>query len=129
MDIQHQPEDEENNRARKKALNEVILGEEAKIIFEELEAKAKKFKAERMLLKGILQKAEILKIEAHYGNPIAKHLIPWEYRMKNDANHLFRLELPLFWRMPYTITSEREGESKIVILDILNHKDYDKKFG
>ncbi|MFZ2455999.1 MAG: hypothetical protein WAX07_05945 [Candidatus Altiarchaeia archaeon] len=44
--------------------------------------------------------------------------------------NLFRIELPNYWRMLYTLTS---GESQIEIiafvLDIMNHRNYDKKFG
>ena len=65
-----------------------------------------------------------------FGNPISKKLIPEEYKRKYGANNLFRIELPNFWRMLYTLT---EGETKIEIiafvLDIINHKDYNKRFG
>jgi len=43
---------------------------------------------------------------------------------------LFRVELPNFWRMLYTLV---EGGTKIEIIafviDILDHKNYDKVFG
>lgn len=43
---------------------------------------------------------------------------------------MFRVELPNFWRMLYTLA---EGETKIeviaFVLDIINHPIYDKKFG
>ena len=52
------------------------------------------------------------------------------YKIKYEAKNLFRVELPSFWRMLYTLT---DGESQIEIvafvLDVLDHKDYDKKFG
>ena len=66
----------------------------------------------------------------HYGNPISKKLIPKEYKIKYGVTNLFRIELPNFWRMLYTLT---EGETKIEIiafvLDIIDHKEYNKKFG
>ncbi|MFH0752593.1 MAG: hypothetical protein V1914_03245 [archaeon] len=60
-------------------------------------------KIEKTLLKAINKKIEIIKINHRYGNPIAKVLIPKEYQQKYEANNLFRVELPNFWRMLYTI--------------------------
>ena len=72
----------------------------------------------------------MIKANIHYGEPIAKRLIPEEYKTKYETTNLFRVELPNFWRMLYTLT---DGESQIEIvafvLDVLNHKEYDKKFG
>jgi hypothetical protein len=65
----------------------------------------------------------------HYGDPIAKNKIPKEYIQKYGVTNLFRVELPKFWRMLYTLT---DGESEIEIiafvLDIIDHKKYNKKF-
>ena len=72
----------------------------------------------------------MIKANIHYGGPIAKKLIPEKYKIKYGAANLFRVELPSFWRMLYTLT---DGESQIEIvafvLDVLSHKEYDKKFG
>ena len=55
--------------------------------------------------------------------------IPDEYKIRYGITNLFRVELPNFWRMLYTLI---EGESKIevisFILDIIDHPNYDKKF-
>jgi len=66
----------------------------------------------------------------HYGNPIAKNLIPQEYRDKYGITNLFRVELPSFWRILYTLT-EGENELEVVafVLGIIDHKGYDRKFG
>jgi hypothetical protein len=42
---------------------------------------------------------ELLKENIHYGQPIAKKLIPVEYKTKYGITNLFRVELPNFWRM------------------------------
>ena len=44
-----------------------------------------------------------------------------------DANNLWKIDLSGAWRMVYTI---RGGEVEIIslILDIINHKNYEKKF-
>ncbi|MDP3734705.1 MAG: hypothetical protein Q8R37_05745 [Nanoarchaeota archaeon] len=108
----------------------VKLSVEAEEVYNHLNKEASTSKAERMILKAINQKVELIKVNPHYGNPIAKTLIPEEYRQKYRSTNLFRVELPAFWRMLYTLT---DGESEIEIiafvLDFINHKEYDKKFG
>ena len=76
------------------------------------------------LFNSIKQKIEFIKANPFYGNNIKKALIPKEYDVKN----LWRLELSQFWRMLYTIKGDKI-EIICFILDILNHKDYNKKFG
>lgn len=108
----------------------VILSPEAKEVYRYLNQEAETSKTERTILNSINQKIEFIKANPHYGNPVAKNLIPKEYIEKYDIANLFRVELPNFWRMLYTLT---EGETKIEIisfvLDIIDHKTYNKKFG
>jgi hypothetical protein len=108
----------------------VILSPDAKEVFEYLNSEVETSKQERMILKAIKQKSDLIKANPHYGNPISKKLIPREYTQKYGITNLFRVELPNFWRMLYTLT---EGETKIEIiafvLDIIEHKEYNKKFG
>ncbi|MAG20195.1 hypothetical protein CL618_02065 [archaeon] len=109
---------------------EVIFSPEAEEIYKYLNEQAPKSKNEKIILNAVKNKIEFIKSNFHYGDPIAKKLIPDEYKLKYSITNLFRVELPNFWRMVYTLT---EGESKIEIiafvLDIINHKDYNKKFG
>lgn len=108
----------------------IILSPEAKEVFDYLNKNALLSKQERGLLKAITYKCELIKNNFQYGEPIAKDLIPQEYKTKYGATNLFRVELPYFWRMLYTVT---EGESAVEIiafvLGILDHPEYDKKFG
>ena len=55
-------------------------------------------------------------------------MIPKEYKIKYGVTNLFRIELPQFWRMLYTLTN---GDIEIIafVLDVIDHKTYDKKFG
>lgn len=85
-------------------------------------------KTEKTLLKAIEKKIEIIKTNHRYGDPIAKILIPEEYKRRYEAHNLFRVELPNFWRMLYTIKGD-EIEIIAFVLDIIDHKDYNKKFG
>lgn len=108
----------------------IVLSPEAKEVFEYLNREAVNSKNERTLLKSIKQKIEFIKENPQYGNPLSKKLIPDEYKIRYGITNLFRVELPNFWRMLYTLI---EGESKIeiisFILDIIDHPSYDKKFG
>jgi len=79
---------------------------------------------EIQLLNSIKQKVEFIKVNPFYGDNIPKNLIPKEYNVQN----LWRVELCNFWRMLYTIKGD-QIEIICFILDILNHKNYNKKFG
>lgn len=80
------------------------------------------------LFNSIKQKIEFLKENPEYGIHVPKNKIPREYLIKYDINNLWKVNLSGAWRMIYTI---RGSEIEIIslILDILNHKDYEKKFG
>lgn len=108
----------------------VIFSPEAEEVYDHLNEASSTSKIDRSILNAVNKKVELIKINIHYGEPIAKRLIPDEYKIKYEANNLFRVELPNFWRMLYTLT---DGESQIEIiafvLDVLNHKEYNKKFG
>ena len=80
------------------------------------------------LFNSIKQKIEFLKENPQYGIHIARNKIPKEYFNKYDVNNLWKVNLSGAWRMIYTI---RGNEIEIIslILDILNHKRYEKKFG
>lgn len=109
----------------------VILINDAKNAFEALNKtvgeqinKGKENSEEIQLLKSIKQKIELIKKNPFYGNNIQKKLIPKEYKL----NNLWRIELTHYWRMLYTIKGD-QIEVICFVLDILNHKKYNKKFG
>ena len=108
----------------------VILSPEAEEVYKYLNEEASKSKTDQTILKAINKKVDLIKANPHYGNPIAKKLIPQEYKDKYGVSNLFRIELPNFWRMLYTLT---DGETNIEIiafvLDVIDHPTYDKKFG
>jgi hypothetical protein len=83
---------------------------------------------EMQLLRSIRQKIDFIKSNPFYGNPIAKSLIPEEYKLEYGAINLFRVELSGFWRMLYTLKGD-QIEIVAFVLDIINHPAYDKKFG
>ena len=108
----------------------VILSSDAKEVYNHLKEEAPKSKSERTILNAITKKIEIIKSNPHYGDPIAKSLIPKEYINKYEISNLFRVELPNYWRMLYSLI---DGETKIEIiafvLDLIDHPTYSKKFG
>ena len=108
----------------------VKFSDEAQEVYEYLEHEAPESKKEKMILNALDKKVELIKSNMHYGEPIAKKLIPNNYKIKHGVTNLFWVELPQFWRMLYTLT---EGETEIEIiafvLDVIDHPTYDKKFG
>ena len=107
----------------------IILSPEAEEVYKRLNEEAETSKQSRMILKAINQKKDLIKANIHYGNPIAKNLIPDEYKIRYNTINLFRVELPAFWRMLYMLTNNEEIEIIAFVLDIIDHPDYDKKFG
>ncbi|MFH1455756.1 MAG: hypothetical protein ABIF40_02295 [archaeon] len=101
--------------AEYKRLNEII-GQQIK--------DKKKNTPEMQLLKSIKQKKELIRLNPFYGDNIRKKNIPKTYNVQN----LWRVELTNYWRMLYTVKGD-QIEIICFVLDILNHKEYDKKFG
>jgi len=108
----------------------VVLSPEAEEVYKHLNKEAPTSKTERIILNAINKKVELIKINIHYGDPIAKDLIPQEYKEKYDVKNLFRVELPNYWRMLYTLTDD-ETKIEIIafVLDFVDHSTYNKKFG
>jgi hypothetical protein len=80
--------------------------------------------AEMQLLRSIKQKRDLIKANPFYGDNIKKRQIPNDYAVQN----LWRVELTGYWRMLYTIKGD-EVQIICFVLDILDHKRYDKVFG
>jgi hypothetical protein len=72
----------------------------------------------------------MVKYDIHYGDSVAKERIPLEYKIKYNANNLFRVEIPGFWRFTYTLKNGlTDDEVVVLVLDIMDHEKYDKIFG
>ena len=108
----------------------IKLSSDAEEVYKYLNREAPTSKPDNMILKAINNKVELIKTNPHFGDPIAKKLIPDEYKQKYGITNLFRVELPTFWRMLYTLTND-ENEIEIIafVLDIINHKEYNKILG
>jgi hypothetical protein len=107
----------------------VIGSKEFDLIFEELKNKAINQNGEAILMVKIISNGiEKLKYDYRYGEHIKSERIPKEYMIKFGVENLWKLNLNSFWRLLYTVKGN-EVEVISVILEVLDHKDYDRKFG
>ena len=80
------------------------------------------------LFNSINQKIEFLKNDPQYGTHVSRNKIPKEYVILYNVENIWKINLSGAWRMIYTVRGN-EIEILALILDILDHKDYEKKFG
>tara|TARA_Y100000034_G_scaffold136158_1_gene211153 strand:- start:152 stop:526 length:375 start_codon:yes stop_codon:yes gene_type:complete len=113
----------------------VILSKEANVVYEELNqivGNEKKNQVEssvhQSLLRSINRVRDLLKINPFAGNQLLKSRIPKKYVQLYGITNLWRIELANRWRMMYSIDGN-EIEIVNFVLDIFNHKDYDKLLG
>ena len=78
----------------------------------------------QQLLKSIKQKLELIKINPQYGDSVSKKLIPKNFPVDN----LWVADLTGYWRMLYTLRGS-QVEVLCFILEIFDHKKYDRLFG
>lgn len=78
----------------------------------------------KIIDKGIVK----LKRDREAGKRIPKRLIPGEYVAKYNLSNLWKLNLDRYWRMIYTIVGD-EIRLVSIIIEVLDHKRYDRKFG
>jgi hypothetical protein len=109
----------------------VVLIEEVGIKYNSLQERASGSKKELTIVEAIKNKAEIIKKDMHYGNPINKKLIPGVYRNNYDVKNLFRVELPYFWRLLYTLKNDPDDSNSVlaVVIGIVDHTEYNRLFG
>ena len=96
-------------------LNKIVAEEKAKGIANS---------ENQQLLKSIKQKMELIKMNPQYGDSVSKKLIPKKFPVDN----LWVVGLTGFWRMLYTLKGS-QVEILCFILEIFDHKRYDKLFG
>lgn len=80
------------------------------------------------ILRSIERVRDWLKDNPFFGDQVKKGQIPDCYAEEADVTNLWRIELSNYWRLIYTIQSN-EVEIIDFVLDIINHKEYDNKFG
>ena len=103
----------------------ILLKWQAKDAYLELKKRADK--EATSILSSFERVKDILKDNPQYGDPIRKELIPSELKRAGVQN-LYRVELSNYWRMLYTIEGS-QVEIFLFVLNIVEHKDYNKLFG
>ena len=90
--------------------------------------KEKDLKFNNQLLNAIEREKERLFNNPHHGIQIEKMKIPSSYVQQYGVNNLWKINLPNYWRMIYTITGN-ELEIISILLEFMNHDTYNKIFG
>ena len=107
----------------------IILSKKARKSYYFIIDKSKFSKIYRFILNSLKNKFELIRNNPQYGNSVNKRLIPYSYKSKFAVNNLFRIELSNFWRMIYFLTKNENNQEIIVyVLDIVDHKSYNKIF-
>lgn len=113
----------------------VILSQEANEVYEELNRIVGEEKKEgiessfhQTLLRSINRIKDLLKDNPFAGDQVKKKQIPPKYIVEYNVDNLWRIELANRWRLVYTITGNKI-EIINFILNIFDHKNYDKIFG
>lgn len=113
----------------------VILSVEADEVYKELnklvgEEKKKGIESSfhQTLLRSINRVKDLLKDNPFAGEQVKKRQIPGKYDLNYTINNIWRIDLANRWRLVYTI---KGNEIEIInfVMDILDHKQYDKVFG
>jgi len=79
--------------------------------------------------KALIRAIQNLKEDYQAGEYIPKNKIPEAYLRKYGINNVRVYDLPFAWRLMYTVTGSSEIGIISVILDWMNHKDYERLFG
>jgi len=110
-------------------LVEINLSQEFAKEFSQLQKRSEKGEGEAEYLLKLIDKG-IAKLAENYecGQKIQKRLWPKYYMDKYGINNLWRLKLDNYWRIIYTIIGD-QVRIIAVILEVLDHKKYNKRFG
>ncbi len=109
---------------------QVVLSPKAAAAYTLLEQEATRHKPMHSIVHAIRRKAELIKSNPHYGEPLAKRLIPAVFVQKYGATNLFRVELSAYWRLLYTLTNSEDQTSIVAfVLALVDHPDYERLMG
>lgn len=110
----------------------MYFGKEVRIILKwkgkdaYLELKKRDDNEAKSILDSFNRVRDVLKENPQYGDPIAKDLIPKEFK-KAGIQNLYRVELSNYWRALYTLEGNKV-EIFLFVLSIVDHKEYNKLF-
>jgi len=80
------------------------------------------------LLKIINDGLDVLKENMFAGERIGRRKFPKYYVQKYGVNNLYKFNLDSRTRLIYTLVAEETGIA-VVVLEILDHKKYEERFG
>ncbi|HJW65273.1 MAG TPA: hypothetical protein VJ507_00685 [Candidatus Bathyarchaeia archaeon] len=71
---------------------------------------------------------DVLKENMLAGESIEKKKFPKIYVLKYEFTNLYKYNLDKSHRLIYTVVADSSGAA-VVVLEIMNHKEYEKRFG
>jgi hypothetical protein len=78
--------------------------------------------------KALIKAIKDIQENCYCGRNVKKNLIPRIFIEKHGLNNLWIYNLPSAWRMLYSLTNSGNVELIAVVLDWMNHKDYERLF-
>ena len=81
------------------------------------------------LFKSITDTIDLIRREPTRGDHVEHNKIPEYYIKKFKIRTLFRIELIDYWRLLYSIHSFDDVGMGILVLEALDHKKYNMRFG
>ena len=103
----------------------VPLSDRAATALDELEASSDT--ESRSIAKRAHRLKPLLLADCLHGEVVRKSAIPLVLRARHGLENLYVEDLPGFWRLLYTVV-RREGRPIILVVEIVDHRDYDKWF-
>ena len=102
----------------------------AKVIFidDKLEKIFNEMSDKDSIKKALIRAIKNIEEDCQIGRNVKKKLIPKELIQKYNINNLRIYNLPSAWRLIYTITNSNNVEIISIVLDWMNHKDYERLF-
>jgi len=101
-----------------------------KVVFidESLENSFDELKDNDPIKKSLKKAIRTIQEDAFAGRNVKKSLIPKSLAQKYNLDNLWIYNLPDGWRMLYVLTPSAEVQIIAVILDWMDHKDYERLF-
>lgn len=109
-------------------MHDTLLSLELSKFHADLKSRAERDGDARYLLRIFEKCIEKMKVDREAGKRIQKRRIPKEYLNKFAVTNIWKINLDARWRMVYAIVGD-EKSLVCVVIDVLDHKEYDRKFG
>jgi len=99
-----------------------------KFVDKSLEKVFNELKDNDSVKKALVKAFKNIKENSYCGRNVKKKLIPKKFIEKYKINNLWIYNLPSAWRLLYSLTTSGEIELIAVVLNWMNHKDYERLF-